>query len=142
MYVALNPSALKSDGLALLGLTGDPDFDRQDAIVAGTARDEKSKRAIEDYCLSHTASEVDRDFNKVNIGCCKIMDYSELGDNPHCLKREASSNGSMTLRDRWCGEWALCPEWSEGPATFGAAPPAWARTTRISWRSWATPLRI
>lgn len=21
----------------------------------------------------------------------------------------------MTLRDRWCGEWALCPEWSEGP---------------------------
>ena len=28
----------------------------------------------------------------------------------------------MTLRDRWCGEWALCPEWSEGPATFGAAP--------------------
>lgn len=89
VYVALNPSALKSDGLALLGLTGDPDFDRQDAIVAGTARDEKSKRAIEDYCLSHTASEVDRDFNKVNIGCCKIMDYSELGDNPHCLKRES-----------------------------------------------------
>ena len=76
VYVALNPSALKSDGLALLGLTGDPDFDRQDAIVAGTARDEKSKRAIEDYCLSHTASEVDRDFNKVNIGCCKIMDLS------------------------------------------------------------------
>ena len=89
VYVALNPSALKSDGLALLGLTGDPDFDRQDAIVAGTARDEKSKRAIEVYCLSHTASEVDRDFNKVNIGCCKIMDYSELGDNPHCLKRES-----------------------------------------------------
>ena len=73
VYVALNPSALKSDGLALLGLTGDPE----------------SKRAIEDYCLSHTASEVDRDFNKVNIGCCKIMDYSELGDNPHCLKRES-----------------------------------------------------
>ena len=44
VYVALNPSALKSDGLALLGLTGDPDFDRQDAIVAGTARDEKSRK--------------------------------------------------------------------------------------------------
>ena len=89
VYVALNPSALKSEGLALLGLAEDPDFGQRGVVVAGTARDAKSKRAIEDYCSCHSASEVDRDFNQVNIGCCKIMDYSELGSNPHCLRRES-----------------------------------------------------
>ena len=67
----------------LLGLGDDPDFAEPHSVILRTdgARVEKIVQATTEFCQSHTAEEVDKILNALQIPCSTIMTYEMMLEN-------------------------------------------------------------
>lgn len=74
---------------ALLGLADDPDFTEPHTVIfkADGPRAEKFVIAVQDFCMSHTAEEVEKIFSERQIPCSIVMTYDKMLDNPHYKAR-------------------------------------------------------
>lgn len=73
----------------ILGLPyGNEDFPAgMPKIAKGTPASEQFEAAVEAYCATHTAQEMENDFWPQGVPCCKVMTYADMLDHPHYLKR-------------------------------------------------------
>jgi L-carnitine CoA-transferase/bile acid-CoA hydrolase len=75
--------------LALFGITGDPDFpDGMQLALVGTPAGIKLENAIQSFCDTHDAVEVDKIFMDNGVPCSTIYTIELAENNPHYVARE------------------------------------------------------
>lgn len=57
------------------------------AIYKGTPGADPFINAVNNFCATHTALEVEEAFWPAGVPCCRVMDYADMVDHPHYLKR-------------------------------------------------------
>ena len=57
------------------------------AVYVGTPGAPVFLEAVKNFCATHTAKEVEDAFWPAGVPCCRVMDYADMIDHPHYLKR-------------------------------------------------------
>ena len=73
----------------ILGLEGDPDFAEPHAVInkGDGPRAEKFVKAMNEFCMSHTAQEANEILNLEQIPCSVVMTYEMMNSHPHYQAR-------------------------------------------------------
>ena len=56
-------------------------------VLRGTPAEKPFESALEEYFAAHTACEAEKALLSVGVPVCRIMDYAELSEDPHCAAR-------------------------------------------------------
>lgn len=85
----------------LMGLENDPDFGTGYAVINKTdgARAEKAVKAYVDFCMSHTAAEVNEIFNANGLPCTVVMTYEMMKNHPHYQARGTFATWHNDMKD-------------------------------------------
>lgn len=75
----------------LIGLGDDPDFAEPHATIQRDhhPRAEKIVKAMENFCMSFTAEEVNKELNDLQIPCSVVMTYEMMETHPHYQARKS-----------------------------------------------------
>jgi len=76
-------------GLKIIGLGDDPDFKEIQIVMKSHGKiAERFVQAVRDYCLQHTAAELEKTFNDAQVPCTPLMNYADMMENSHYKARE------------------------------------------------------
>ncbi len=86
----------------LLGLEGDPDFAEPHAVINKShgPRAEKIVKAMTDFCMAHSAEEVNDILNEHQLPCSVIMTYEMMARNSHYEARGTFTSWYDPIKDR------------------------------------------
>lgn len=89
VYLLVLGIPITRKALQVLGLEQGTELfpDNLMAIYKGTPGAPVFSDAVEKFCSEHTAKEVEDAFWPAGIPCCRVMDYEDMIDHPHYLKR-------------------------------------------------------
>lgn len=86
----------------LIGLDSDPDFAHSYSVVnkGDGPHVPKIVKALDDYCMAHTAQEINDIFNDHKIPCSIIMTYEMMLTNPHYQARGTLTSWYDPIKER------------------------------------------
>jgi crotonobetainyl-CoA:carnitine CoA-transferase CaiB-like acyl-CoA transferase len=131
-----------SDGWVYIGALGGAIFDRvsvflgldpavysydacsKDTEAVNSAEGREFDRRLREYCVTHTAAEVDRAMNEARIGCARVFNVRDQYDDPHYAAREMT----VPVVDHQSGVpvrvYGVVPKMSLTPGRIWRAAPA------------------
>jgi len=86
----------------LIGLGDDPDFAEPHSVIDRDhhPRSDKIVKAMGDYCMSHTAEEVNEALNAEQIPCSVVMTYAMMEAHPHYQARNTFTSWHDPIKDK------------------------------------------
>ena len=81
------------------------------------------EQAIKDYCMAHTADEVDREFARIGVPCAVVMNYEMMENHPHYLARETWTEWDTVNGKHIKGVNAV-PRWKNSPTQIWRGCPS------------------
>lgn len=118
VMLALGGAATLKRVETLWGLADDPDFAEPHTVIfkSDGPRAEKFVKAAEDFCRCHTAEEVDKILNSINVPSSVIMTYEMMLENPHYQARETITEWHDPITDRMVKGVGPIPKFVKNPS--------------------------